>query len=87
MDFLDSFKNKLQKKGLSELSIQNRIKRYYRFLVTLLLIYVVIIIALLISNKIDKHNVTILILLLVQVILCIRFIIIFRSGLNNSKLE
>ena len=79
MNFADSLRSRLQKKGLSEKSIQNRITIYYRFAVVLFVMYVVIISLLIIQGDTNRINITLLILLLVQLLLSLKFVILFRK--------
>ncbi len=79
MNFADSLRSRLQKKGLSEKSIQNRITIYYRFSVVLFVMYVVIISLLIIQGDTNRINITLLILLLVQLLLSLKFVILFRK--------
>jgi len=78
MNFADSLRSRLQKKGLSEKSIQNRITIYYRFSVVLFVMYVVIISLLIIQGDTNRINITLLILLLAQLLLSFKFVILFR---------
>jgi hypothetical protein len=79
MNFTDNLKNRLQKKGLSEKSIQNRITIYYRFSVVLFVLYVVIISLIIIQGDTNRINITLLILLLAQLLLSLKFVILFRN--------
>ena len=79
MNFADSLRSRLQKKGLSEKSIQNRITIYYRFSVVLFVMYVVIISLLIIQGDTNRINITLLILFLVQLLLSLKFVILFRN--------
>jgi hypothetical protein len=79
MNFTDNLRNRLQKKGLSEKSIQNRITTYYRVSVVLFVMYVVIIFLLIIQGETNRINITLLILLLAQLLLSLKFVILFRN--------
>ncbi len=80
MTFSDKLQERLRSNGLSEILIQKRIKGYFRISFAVTLIWAALLFMLFIKNKINMQNLTVVILLASQLLLSMRFMILFRKG-------